>query len=283
MDNIVDLNERQKSIEVLKKIKKVFLATNKVIRKDDISNYSYLIKNYENQSKKLKSGYLSDNEILIFYKKLTNAMSKQNDRGNKLYVMLLFYNIFKNYDVRILELDDNDISLCIDTLLSFVDEEHISKIEKSLDFVFNKKIFKELKSLSNDEKHLFYNMVDIVDMYSESPNFSSSYHALYIIEDIKETKVNDIYVVNVQNVSKKVMENAYVLAALINETNELKAEHLISAANMLEFKLNNLNDDEKDECCYYIEDLFNQNIPLETKLNMIYDKVEELYNNKKKK
>ena len=50
---------------------------------------------------------------------------------------------------------------------------------------------------------------------------------------------------------------------------------------MLEFKLNSLNEEEKEDCCYYIDNLFNENISLETKLNMIFDKVDYLYKNKK--
>lgn len=167
---------------------------------EKVNNYSLLIKDYEYVTRLIKQ--LPKEEFEIFFDKFTYCMSKQINAGNKLYSMLLFYNLYKNYRISFFDMEIGDISLIINTLLFFIDEQKIDLLDKSISFAFNKPIFNELKSISNGNE-LLDNMIDITDNYLNCPKFSSCYYALYKIDELKKEiiyKDND----NIEEKLKKV-------------------------------------------------------------------------------
>lgn len=261
----------------------------KEAKKEDNENYTFLINNYENICKKVSSGLLSDEEFSLFYKKLTDCMAKSDYKGDKLYILLLFYNMFRVYNKNLLLLDSNDIYCSISSVMQFIDEFGIENLDKTLDFVFNKNIFNELKDICPDEKELIIRMIDIIELYLYDIKNPPSYHALFVVEELKEQKTyvdDSIHLISVDNLFKKLKENVFGLASLFitskNEKLIQKGKNMLGKIDVIGFKLNSLSKNLQDECVSCMVENFNNNIPIEDKINIIFSKIETSYDLNKK-
>lgn len=194
--NFVDFKKKFKDEEKLKEIQDTYANAKEnytISVEDNKNNYNFLVNNYENIYKRLKNGCLNIEEFNLFYKKLCECISLCNDKGEILYEMLLFYNLFRLYDEDLLKKDSTDIHTLISGLIAF-DDVNIKLLDKALDFCFCSDKFNILKEISNDKKDLENNIIDVIDLYLDDlnkKNMPSIYHANYIIEELDNRKYID--------------------------------------------------------------------------------------------
>ena len=293
MGKITYINDIFKNkIEIEDKQNKLLETLNeerKEAKIEDKKNYLFLINNYENMIKKLSSGYLNNDEFEIFYSKLTYCMSKSEYKGDKLYILLLFYNMFRIYNKKLLSLESSDIYCSISSVMAFIDEFGIENLDKTLDFVFNKNIFNELKELCLDEKELRIRMIDVIDLYLDDIKNPPSCHALFVIEELKNSKTyvdDSIHLITIDSSFEKLKLNVTMLASLFidskNEEMIQRGKNMLGKIDMIGFKLKSLSKELQDECCAYMTEVFNNNVPLENKIWLIFDKIDNCYDLNKK-
>ena len=132
-------------------------------------------------------------------------------------------------------------------------------------------------------------MIDVIDLYLEDKENLPSCHALFVIEELKHCKTyvdDSIHLITIDSLFEKLQLNATFLASLFIDSKDKKIKEngkiIFSKIDMMGFKLKSMSKELQDECCVYMTEVFNNNIPLENKIWLIFDKIDNCYDLNKK-
>lgn len=286
MGNVININDRLRN-----NLKKdIFINNvNNDFEKDLASpkndNYKFLIENYEKVTRKLQRNYLSKDKFDLFYEKLTGCMARSYDRGDKFLTILLFYKLFDLYKLKLLEKSVSVIHVMISVLTIYNEEEVISDFDKALDFMFVDDITKKINELYDVDKELFHFMIEVIESYIENPNIPTACHALFYMEGEKIDKVYsdneapELYIPNIKNMCKKVIEQIEGIITLYETQNATKIiNDYANRLSMFELKISEIPEEERENCFYFINSILNENdISIFDKVDIIFNEVDRLY------
>ena len=112
---------------------------------------------------------------------------------------------------------------------------------------------------------------------------------MFVIEELKHCKTyvdDSIHLITVDSLFEKLKTNVTMLASLFidskNEETIQRGKNMLGKIDMIDFKLKSLSKELQDECCAYMTEVFNNNVPLENKIWLIFDKIDNCYDLNKK-
>lgn len=106
-----------------------------------LDSYNYLLSNN-----------VSLSEVNLFCGKLNDSFEEEFDQLDEVYHILLYFNLYRIYGIKLLQLSTEDISLAIDIFSKF--ENPAKKQEHCCDLIVNRNLFDMLKANYKDETAL---------------------------------------------------------------------------------------------------------------------------------
>lgn len=308
MSNIIDFNavldiknqNQSFSNDMVKafdlEFKKWFSSQKEKIEKCfNIDNLAFMLDNYNFINNRFLSGVVSKNKVNSFFKMLSKQFENKDDDYEKFVITLYFYNIYRIYSDDLFLLTDEKIKLFINVYSVFETENKIEDIDKICEFLFDEKIYQELKNVCGGYENLKYVCVDFAEEYLEEGiknNIPVSFFTKKMIDYYKnlekekgnwQSKKDPFKIENltIEEVCSKIKFQADGIISLMmsagqTDKNEVLLEegfYLKSNMDMLKFKLKNINKDDINDCLLNIKKTWESDDSLINKLRSIFEYV----------
>lgn len=247
------------------------------------NNYSYLIKNYNRLNKYFSM--VKNDDINRFIKLNFSVTENFEDLPEKVLAILYLYNLYKLYGDKLEVLTLTDISVLISIYMSYDDDYTVEKMDKIIDFVFDRDLMNEIYELNLSIKEVTHLLENAIDMYLDEHMKSIK---SYIKEEIAAKKENlkridekrvlntpyDIY----HFLKSQVDSISMYLISTQNEDLEQKGYEYISNLNMVIYKMKNMPSDNLNKCIKCINDIASKkDLNLIEKLDLIFGTL-DIYN-----
>lgn len=299
MNKILNFNEYKNEVEENKKyalnkvsqIEKIFYELYQKERKDieeneNLNNFNFLLKNFKKINIDIKNGHVTPKELQLINNKLYSMLEKEEFAISRIYIILCFYNAYRIYNKKFLELSANDSELITSLLAFFEQENDVKTLDNISDFIFDEDLIKNLRELVQNEKMLLNKCVSIVEMYIEENEIKApvEYYAKEELEYTKEAReLNEKHgpgflgygIITTDFLQNRLSENLENMAVVMTPD---KYFSLKSKIDMLKYKVENISNESKKSFFEAVRNISdNDDFGPHEKLELILNYLDTLY------
>lgn len=273
--------------DIENKLKKDLEVEKETIESDENkNNFIFLIDNFNSINSYLKKGFATPKELQLITNKLNFILNEEDYSLSRIYIVLCFYNAYRIYKDKFLELPSSYVELITSLHISFEESYDIRKLDHISDFVFNKNIMEELENITLDNRELLNRCESIVDEYLNGDITAPvDYWAKKEIEFLKESKeINDKHgpgffgygIRTAEFIQKRLDEQLENMSFVFAPD---KYFSIKSDIEMIVYKIRNMSEKNRKSFYKFIEkiDASSEINPIE-KLERTLDMAETLYN-----
>lgn len=299
MNKTLNFNEYKNKIEENKKnaedkvtqIEELFDELYKKERKnieddENLDNFNFLLENFKKMNMDIKNGHVTPKELQLISNKLYSMLKKEDFAISRIYIILCFYNAYRIYGYKFLELSIEDSELITSLFISFEENYNIKKLDSISNFVFNKDLMNELRSFEQNETMLLHTCESIIEMFIEENEIKApvEYYVKEEIENKKEAKeINENHgpgflgygIITPDFLQNRLSENLENMLIIMTPN---KYFSLKSKIDMLTFKIENIGEENKKQFFKAVRNINdNDDFRPHEKLEMILNYLDTLY------
>lgn len=210
------LNNQFQNNNLLSEFEEKFLVhlkkyTEEIKENNSVINFELLLKRFNEVIDSFKINVIENKNVVLFLDKLNKVLEHKDIEMNYIYYVLYFFNSYKLYGKKFLNLTDSDIWLAIELYCTFEVSEELKLLDNLLDGIFDVVLFEKLKSICKDNMHLKNNYINAYEEFIEDKNsgIPFSYFFKSYIDSFEQEEKNSI---NASNFKSGILtpESVYV-------------------------------------------------------------------------